>query len=561
MEHDQEPKPGTTALSLPRIAPFPELVDLGDQVVGSDQWYEVARPTLLDGFERPGIALGAIQPWPSSEASSVAPRSVLHNPAAVAQTVSGAFHPDLQPRLVGSEYSSPIRVRFAPQSIGRYRALLNLMLSWPDGTRIQQAIRLVASSRQISDPPSLKPVQDAPRPIDAIATGEDTSSHGASSDKENALAAAANSARGRAEYLIDEQVNGLVIAQQEAQSFRAALPASPWWEVLGEIAISMGVAGVAGAVGKVLATKLAQTAVEGASKDSKLVLGLTDLIKDGLKGTAKKAIPSFPKPHASKSEKPGAAAASALSSNVQIDFFAHQRRLLAKIKLTNGDAINSSENHLRPMLATAPQAAVAAMNHLADTLNQTAENDAANVQAFASEQEWLRGIARSQLNEAGASANGALEPTSMRNAVMVRPWRKPHGVLEISVDLSRSALVKQALHGDDEIDLAEVRVGGASLAGVAQEIGDRLQSAPLATLAVPLMLVVNTGAGETYVTRNEDGTVRVFGKLPLGDQPGGRSEAQMIRTAKMLVAHVTSRSLADWNVDVTTNDVTGTGDE
>ena len=544
------------AVRLHRIEPLPPRIDLGEQVVGSDQWFEVAVPKVIDGFDGAGIMIGAIEPIARAGGPRCAGPHPLIDPGAVVETGSHAFRPDFRPRAIGEHATEPVRVRFAPGASGPYDSQLQLDMQWSDGTRGHQTVQLHASARNLTDVPAdarmtsheAKSVEHAEGPI--------ASSH-ASAPPESlaALTTAANVARSAASSLARKQQLGVHVAEQEAASFVAALPPAPWWHDLVKLAVSMGVAGVAGAVGRSLALGLAQQLSASVTKDDRVVIGLTDLLKDGLKSTIKETLPALAARPAA--DRP-AAGADEFSSNVRVDFFARQSDLLGGIADANGDAISTSETALQALLASDPQLAVNAMHAITASLRDATLHHAVQEQTLASETQWLTGIARAQLN---ARSEPRTAPTNLQNAISARPWHDARGVLELRVRLPHRTQLAAMTGQTPALELAGIAVSGATISGVAQEIADRLDREVLATLPIPIILVVQTGDGEAFITRDEAGRIRVHGSLPIGDQPGGQSEPQMISTATRLLAHVTSRSLAEWGVSkVGTNDATGNGD-
>jgi len=139
---------------MPRIEPLPARIDLGEQVVGSDLWFEVAVPKVIDGFDGAGIMIGAIEPIARAGAPRCTGPHPLIDPGTVADTASHAFRPDFRPRAIGEHATEPVRVRFAPGASGHYDSQLRVDLQWSDGTRDRQTLQLHASARNLTDVPA-----------------------------------------------------------------------------------------------------------------------------------------------------------------------------------------------------------------------------------------------------------------------------------------------------------------------------------------------------------------------------------------------------------------------
>jgi hypothetical protein len=111
------------------------------------------------------------------------------------------------------------------------------------------------------------------------------------------------------------------------------------------------------------------------------------------------------------------------------------------------------------------------------------------------------------------------------------------------------------------VETSGLKVTGASITGVSQEIADKLVRLHLAQAGIPVRLVVS--GHPALITRDELGRVRINGYLLTKDNSSGGgppkwSEAHMHRGAKMLVDKVLAKTLQEWGIEApTTDDATG----
>lgn len=523
-------------LRIPRILPLPtDHIDLGEQVVGSRESFDLFVPRVSDRFVGTAVVVGSIG-GTSSRMSGAGPlHSTDHFDAMERAAFAVESGPGGAPVVLDTRAMRAIRVQFSPRHPGRYDAMINLRLHWSDGLVTEQAVYVTGRARALTDVPSQRTTSEPTR--------VDAGRHQAPSPVANetpdgvGLQTLINQARDSAGGLAEAQRNGVVTAEAESESFRGMVPKAAWWAVLAEVAISMGVAGIAGIVAKSMAQSIASRVLRDATDPTKtpLFTGLADGIKDGLKGAAKQTIPL---PGRAGKAPPATAPESRTeeaSSNARIDFWDRQRGLLAQVSMDNRKLVTDTAKDLT-RLPAADQ--LLAMGALADALEAARLAHATRHQQFASETQWVSGIAQASLGHdvqvAGQASRAVTELRYVRDG---NPFVVRNGLLQITV-----------AEGDGQT----LRVGAASIRGVSQEIADQLWKRPLHGVAIPILVTVTGDAGAMTITRNEAGGIRA---------QGSGAEPTLIRRATEILHQVLGRSLEQWQLPaIETNDATGRGD-
>ncbi len=533
--------PRTPMIRLPRVLPLgPARIDLGEQVVGSRESFDLVLPRVSDQFVGTAVVRGSI--------GGVSSRSAGAGPLASPDLIDAIEHaafavetgPGGAPLVLDTRAMRPIRVEFSPRHPGRYDAMVHLALHWSDGAVTDHEVSVTGRARALTDVPR-QHAPAAPAPNDL--TGHEAPSHDrselATTHNAASVDALIQQARDSAGGLADAQRNGVATAEAESESFTARVPKAAWWATLAEIAISMGVAGIAGVVAKTLAQRLASLAHPDALDSTKIPLftGLADGIKEGLKGTAKHTVPM---PGRAASKVPSTPAPESrtepASSNARIDFWDRQRGLLAQVHMANRTIVSDTAKSLQQLPLADRALAIGA---LAEALEAARLDHAARHQMFASETQWVSGIAQASLGHDDVQVVGEERPravTELRHVRDDNPFVVRNGLLQITVADDGHAL----------------RVSAASLRGVSQEIADQLWKRPLHGVPIPLLVKVTGHAEDMTITRDEAGRIRA---------EGSAAEPTLIRRATMLLDEVLGRSLQQWQLPaIETNDATGRGD-
>lgn len=540
--------PEPPMLGLTRLRPFPERVDVGEQIVGSSHTFRVAQPVLLPGSEIGGLIRISLQAArhrnsPFKNNLGLDPDPVLAHSRDVFELerrVSAGY-------LIGRDHY-PIDVQFAPTAAGLFQADVVFEVEWHDGVAERHVVHLFGRARRLEDAPA-EPIGDGV-PRDAIAApGKDRDvvmPGPVQPEASDALRFAAAQARAVTAVgnLAAWRELGVDTAKENATSYKEMPPDAPWWEELLELAMTMGAFGVFGAISKQLGPKLAKVIRKGTGKDSFLTNAVTDGLKDGLKHVSRAKTRERRRP------KPQDGRARPASSNPRINFFSEQKAILLETKEADEQLVDTRAQMLEPVLGIDPAGTIAALDLLADEVN-AAKQTARSVQQDVSEQQWISAVAMS--NEGGERV---FDPTSgeHRTVTKVHDERGKveagKGILTIDVRLIRSA-------PDDE----SVAVTGASIKGVSQELADRIHGVPLAEASMPIMLVVYWRQGIAWITRDEVGRLRVFGAFPRTDGFVDGTEAQMHRTASRIASTVLAKSLGSWGVKlIESDDATMQGD-
>lgn len=526
-------------VNIPRLAPFPDRFDIGEQIVGSEHEFLVVRPALMHGDGRTAVIATRILPSTAPASPFKSQLGLDPGPVVAQQAQAFSLVDSGIPNIVGVT-NQPIRVRVAPKAPGAHRAQLHIQVEWNDGVRDVHVIQLFASARAIDQLPSEPLLKEGPSRIEPPSAPPDSEPRGslnrASPEHIEALRDLANRASDAAGGIARRQEQGVKNAEEQAKSYKKRPPQSSLLMDLAQMAISMGVAGLAGAIARHLGPLVA-TLLNNEPSDE-LVAGMTDTVKDGFKSVAKKALSSPPSPE--KSATPEAE----YSTNKRIQFFAAQSALLLEVEDANKNVVGSMHERLRKLVATDPELAFDAMKALTEAIVAVRDTQAIFVQQQASERQWVAAVAIS-----GLGAERVFDPAAQQHRTVSKTREAKvaaSGMINIDVELSIT----------DET-VAAPNVVGATLTGVSQEIADNLRNAPLLQAGVPVMLIVKTSSSTAWITRDEAGRIRLRGYLPNSGGEKAFEEAQMHQNATLLAEKVLAKSLRDWGVaEVETNDAT-----
>jgi hypothetical protein len=445
-----------------------------------------------------------------------------------------------------------LQIEFAPTLPGTFETRARFEVRWSDGSMTVREAKVIGSARNLNDPPKQHPRQVEPRSVhvDKPARVDRSEVNKVAPVDRSELEHERTSAKDAATTIASRQLIGVNDARSNEHSYEQEAPPGPWWSDLANIAVSMGIAGIAGAVANALAGNIAHEIAALTSGSSELadkaVKALKDtswMIKEGMKSSGKSAIASFGTP-SSKPKKHSEP--TKFSNDSRTDFYGRQTKLLELVRETNQTLVTELAYELEPHLASTPQAAIATMKHVRNAL-QSQTKDAATTQQLHTETQWVAGLAQARLGH-GTYETG---DESVHHSLLMGPrnGRSRDGVLTI-----------KATRLDKDFDQEpKLQVYWASIDGVAQPIADHLRDMNLKDIPIPMMFEIG-GTMSARITRDEGGVVRITGKSDRGDAfpVRGDSEAQNIRAAQLLVDEVLKRSLADWNIPpIATNDAHG----
>jgi len=356
------------------------------------------------------------------------------------------------------------------------------------------------------------------------------------------------SAANNAAYVAQRQRDAVQTVQHSIGTF-VAPPAqrSVWWD-LAELAISLGTAGigtvVGKAIGKAVSAALIQAGPAVADTQSHLAEQIAKGVQKGLEHAAKAAFNAVEKSYDSTRERTHEQSPSTVSSDASIAFFEAQSKALTDAERANAEMINDRGFLLRPLLGMAPESAIAIMNGIDAALVDVAER--ANLEQLgATASQWV--ALKARLAAGAESLSGGIDVTKMpapsHEVGNVAP-RGTTGVIDLWVDIAGGT----------------TRVRDARVLGVAQAVAEELVDTDLRRARLPMRFIVGWNeANPTIITMDEAARLRVGGdphRLAAFD-PDGRpldSEAQAERAARAVVEAALARSLASWQVSITTND-------
>jgi hypothetical protein len=532
---------------------IPSAYRIEEQVVGSTHRFVVARPRVTND-------LTALV-MPTIRASGT--RSHGFTPRLSAAT---GFH------VLSKDGENEIAVEFAPQQAGPISADLMLEVRWNDGSVDVRTINLQASARLRTEIPEKEiPVSPNAQFEEAAVFGEPspdpTTPLPSTEQRSTATSEFHRLARDldkQAENLSKRQIDGVDLASEEAMSYTRKPPETSLFYDLMELAISMGIAGVAGILARRIGANLA--ARLGKDDKSSLALGLTDAMKEGMKKIGNSAkvkravekLPGGPERHsadeATSTEDVNMDVGSAPkspSTNGRIAFFAEQTAMLRDLAEANEDLVAEQAKRLMPLLETNPEQALAAMRALKQAFVDAGGSEARDFQAHASSMQWVAAVARSSMGSDTASTHDGSYSRKVSDMTKYGPISD--GVL--SVDVLKA--------GD------QVVVVGASIKGVSQEIADRIAMNPMRDAPIPIRIKVSGDRSNAVIHLDEAKRMRVYGlidpddAMPLTEYVQRQNmpehfEAQSTMRAEKIVSAVLAKPLG---LDrVASDDASGRGD-
>lgn len=393
---------------------------------------------------------------------------------------------------------------FRPTRNAIYRGTLVVTATWADGQVETQSMDLRGRGRELDQAPSHERSPDevaAAQAEDARLAQEhaDEQARIAANDKidepypqhqADAFEAAARAAGGAGRRLAAGQLLGAKTAGDEAAAYHRTVqpPArSLWWDLL-EIAISVGTAGVAGAVAKNFVN---WTEAYLDAKGAPGIAAIGDMIKEGIKTGSKRAMAMTGGGGGGDATEHVESGRRDHSTNQRIDFFAEQVAILDAATAEREQLIEDRRAALKPLLRTEHAAtAVAAMSAVGDAF-AAAATDAEQAQHDATAVQWVSYVARASFGVEDVPRQNIIEngeepaPQTATKLDTVRPedpaslMSSPRGLLDIGVWVGI---------GDQGARWAKPTY--ASLEGVSQEIADRIARIPLRDVPVPLRLVL-----------------------------------------------------------------------
>ncbi len=524
-----------------RIISFPRTIDVGEQVVGSDHVFELAAPQVIDGFKGTATILGSVADL-AMPGGAPFDRGLLAPPEPGPAVATSSFAleagPYGMPRSIEVAAQEPIRIHFRPTFLGAVSALMTIRIYWSDGGYTERAVVVTGRGRAIDAVPHPNQIDLDRSPMDVPNPNPTDVEHA------DDVEAATRNAGDNAATLATDQAQGVILAREEARSFQEAPAAVAWWTQLAEIAISMGIAAVAGIAAKGIAQRISGKLLKQVDpkviRDSKVFTGLSDGLKEGMKTFGKQqTLPHLPKP--AKPGRPAPPEDAEFSSNPTVNFWQTQTKLTNDVAKHNRQLITRASQRLA---GESPVVATRVMEQLAAGFADARGGNAVVIaQAFASETQWISGIAQASHGQATATNHGTqVAVTDTQHVGHTLHFQKVNGLLRIA-----------AKRGAD----GRIAVTGASMTGIAQEIADRMWRYPLLHVPIPVMIELETDDRSQALTRDEAGRIRI----DRGPRDADDGEAQRIHDATQVFGDVLSRSLNDWGLhDVVTDDATGRGD-
>jgi hypothetical protein len=523
-EDSQRENANEPSARLTPILPF----DVGEQVVGSRHRFAVGFPVNLSRF---------------GGAASV---KVAGDPAFVASGMPKLFMP--------RDATSPIEVRYQPMEAGEHKTKLLLQAQWEDGHVENQTAVITGRARHVDDVPSTS----------EPAESENSNVHNAPLDPNETVT--------ESELAVTDELekagihaNALLLAQwaavatiESAQGTFAKAHADPSiWLDLAEFALSLATAGigsfiehaVAGKVASLMtheARAVAEGAIEAAEKEVPLAAETVGkLAGDGLKHVVEHGpeIVEHVEVVGGEREK------KEQDSESQTDFFEHQKQTLNEAAVAAGEQIVDLAPTLRSMSKRNPTAAVGVAKAITAGFAD-ARKVAGPLQHAATASQFVAYKARVSLGqEQVATPEGVrtatnLDGTRQYQEAGMKPPVNGDGLLDIQV----------------EIDGDSVRVSGARVTGISQEVADYLLEVDLASSHMTIRFVTN---GYGFITRDELGRIRASDYWRPFDSDGAISdlEAQRLRGAERVARIVMSKTMHSWGVKrVETDDAAGKGE-
>ena len=326
----------------------------------------------------------------------------------------------------------PIVLRFQPTKRTVARATLTLSASWLEGVWPATTVEVPVTARAYA-PGERTHAEEDVAAAGAIAAGEQAK---AGAQREAALEArvaldqriddpypqgpkndfdvAFEDAKAALAEVTDQQAGGVATANEEATAYRRAIPRSEPGLLfsLAMFGVDMATAGIAGSLASRLGARVSQRVKVGPTTEAvgdaliwtgsrevalnpaESVAMVVESFKTGFKDagkTARKA--AFNGDHAG--------GGGSGDSGARIEFFGEQRSELARSKAARSYALTDANRHLRPLLRSAPDQAVAAMRAIQEELLAVA-SESRETQALQSRVAWMRFLSQGALGSLDA---------------------------------------------------------------------------------------------------------------------------------------------------------------
>lgn len=513
-----------------RLAPFKTKIWLGTAVIGSSHHHTIAEPRLATGCGGSARLRARLE-------------GVLGGPTQSFEVANGYS----TGATIAAEHTTPLELRFVPQSVGTHGATLHCDITWSDGAHESRTVQVSALGVDPHALPAdrMRDKAPAPQPKPEVDVA------GIDPNLMKKLGDAKNAAHRLAVNFNQKQILGVRTVGNEVATYKTKPAPGPWWADLAQLAITLGTAYVGGAVAARIAPHVGGwlAGMVAAGDDTAIVAGIGEAVQSGISEVAAKVLPSVPK-GGSKSE---GNKEDVLSSNKAIDFFAKQEDALIDAGTAYGKVIDETETRLQPVLRKNPDAAIRAMEGVATACQQSGDGDTsaiAKAQAFATSQKYTSGIARSVAGEDHVQdykSGNTVRTTDFRNGYGTadgKPYAR--GLLRVAVEMV----------GAGDARTNPFKVTSAALDGLPQEIADRFAREDLSKAEVPMRIVVSSPMGKAWITRDEAGRIRVTGRLPLiGDAP---TNANYHAGAASIFERLLAKPLQAWGMkNVNTDDESG----
>jgi hypothetical protein len=465
-------------------------------------------------------------------------------PAKIATTVQGGPDFELSTKVydIGpGEPARDIEVVYHPRTRGPHSAEVTLLGAWADGHTEHETVRVDASAREIAEPPpdaittyTTKSTQDpstsvvskgaAAVPSGVVGTGDELVTR-----KEEAKSfAATGNLDGSFTYLFDERANGVSTVSSESTAYKPPeAPHAIWWDIAA-LALTLGTAGFGGIAGMVIEAELKEV---GSVYVAKFV---SKIAEQGL-ARATAAGSDFLKKPPSKSS----------STNGGIAFFSDQ---LSALALAKKEMHRTIVDGLAAIISVGPgatvEAASKAMIKGLDAMGAVGKE----TQSKATALQFVEYRARTSMGTVKSDGTSAAQVTSVMSDARTSIRDFP-GLLDLHVAIR-----------------APNAVTSASIHGVSKSVAARLMTVDLRTVGIPLRIHPNPDGWSGYgvITRDEAGRIRYESANATKadrkhhvldeDSKPADPEAQSIRSAERIVNAALSKTLAEWNAPLETDD-------
>lgn len=435
-----------------------------------------------------------------------------------------------------------IRIEFRPTEVGRVRGKVSIDTAWPAGNRPNEHLDIpIVGGAHLPDDPTLdeqdarKAAEQRRREADKKdeadrATTDKIIKQELSEDRDyhSGHLIRLNGQRIRAqtslESLYKARHDSIDTAAGYIGEFVRVLPPhqSSIAEDLARFALDLATASIAGGVAKRLEPALrglfgtpgiaahtihqgtqniAERAAENATDP--VVTAVADGIKHGVKSSGKAVASRLAPPTA------GGAEPAAVGSDAKTDFLSAQRDRLLTDHDKGADAVSIRiHDALLPVLRSNPEAAIATMKSVADTL--AAEKPVAKTEQLqATLSQWLRLVAQTDIGSVDA-AEARGKGMATRGESPLARMETANRALPIGEDPVRhDGLVDVDFTASARDPQAPVRVAGARVLGVRRRVIDELKELRLSDLGLPVRASghLDGGAASVTVTRDEAGNV------------------------------------------------------